>query len=778
MNAVLTSSLKKNNSTNSSCFDSNMNNSIINSWKNNRHLLLFLSSLLITLFMLPLSVSAVDAPIITAGSITNAVPGTSSVMIPVTVKNFSNIGKFTLTMVFDTLKVKYVSSITNPAFNGMTVTFTPPVGNTQGKLVFAWLGTSNISIADGSNLANITFSYVNSTGILSWAYNFGAICQYKSYIGGVLTLLNDSPKYLFYKNGGISDRSAPVTFASNITNPIPGIIQIPITANGCTNIGAITLNLEYDTTIIRFQNSFTTNPAFNSSFLVGDNVGTGSKKVLVIQWYGNAINLANGSTICTLNFNYLTAGGSCPLTWSDNGPSCEYTDASGSVLIDIPTADYYKNGGVAMPSINMLLKKGTNCGEFTVALKPSVNIQANLSKTVFTVKWAANSGSDIQLKDINTNYTGMQQLGSRVLYGGNYYVTFQSTTNFAVNWLANSENTIMTFRHSGTGVGNGDFTIIPSDYNSVAPGVNTAYYTEIASVNATGSITNDANSFSLNCGLYVKDFLQGSYNISTHLMNTNLLTGNYLPLNQPYSSTQWLYSGSEHVVTFPSGTVDWVLVELRTGTAANTSIGRRVGLLKNDGTLMDTNGTSPLVFHSFIPGNAYYVVVYHRNHLPVMSKNAISLPNTSATKLDFTINPTTNVYTVTNDGVILLETGIYGQIVGDLNADNKLKYSGSGSDRGIIISKINLIYSPPPATLNSTISGYFNEDLNMNGIVKYSGPQNDQNVIYSNIDALTNPTTLNSVYTGQVPVNYSFKSLQVFSKFIKHPSINFLKINP
>ena len=154
-----------------------------------------------------LSVYADDAPIITAARVTNAIPGTMSVPIPVTVSNFNNIGQFTLTMKFDTTKVHYVSATTNASLPGMTVTYTSPSGNTQGKLVFAWTGAANVSLADGSNLANLTFSYVSTTGILSWAYTYGAVCQYKRYVLGVLTALNDSPQYLFYINGGISNRS-------------------------------------------------------------------------------------------------------------------------------------------------------------------------------------------------------------------------------------------------------------------------------------------------------------------------------------------------------------------------------------------------------------------------------------------------------------------------------------------------------------------------------------------------------------------------------------------
>ena len=69
--------------------------------------------------------------------------------------------------------------------------------------------------------------------------------------------------------------------------------------------------------------------------------------------------------------------------------------------------------------------------------------------------------------------------------------------------------------------------------------------------------------------------------------------------------------------------VDWVLVELRTGTAAGTKVATRAAFLKSDGTIVDTDGTSPVQFTGLSAGN-YYIVIRHRNHLAIMS--AISNP--------------------------------------------------------------------------------------------------------------------------------------------------------
>ncbi|MFZ1289877.1 MAG: hypothetical protein WAR79_07295, partial [Melioribacteraceae bacterium] len=66
--------------------------------------------------------------------------------------------------------------------------------------------------------------------------------------------------------------------------------------------------------------------------------------------------------------------------------------------------------------------------------------------------------------------------------------------------------------------------------------------------------------------------------------------------------------------------VDWVLIELRDGATASvaTTVDRKAAFVKSDGTIIDINGSEELEFQNTLPGN-YFVVIYHRNHLPVMS---------------------------------------------------------------------------------------------------------------------------------------------------------------
>jgi hypothetical protein len=294
-----------------------------------------------------------NAPVITAGQVTDADPESPSIPVEVTATGFSNIGNFTLTLKFDTLQLHFVSAIANPSLPGMTAIYTPPSGNTQGKIIFSWTGSSNVSLSDESSIASLNFQYVGGTGILSWAYTFGSVCQLKRYNGGTLTLLNDSPKYNYYINGGISNRSAPLAHAPVIAFPEPGSLPVVVTTSNFNSIGAFTLYLEYDPTIITYLNLFTPDSVFGSAFQVGDNSGSGGKRLIIIQWYGEALSLPDQDTICILNFNYpVSSCTPCLLRWIDNGPSCEFSDESGNVLPDMPQTAYYSDGVVASGILN------------------------------------------------------------------------------------------------------------------------------------------------------------------------------------------------------------------------------------------------------------------------------------------------------------------------------------------------------------------------------------------------------------------------------------------
>lgn len=119
----------------------------------------------------------------------------------------------------------------------------------------------------------------------------------------------------------------------------------------------------------------------------------------------------------------------------------------------------------------------------------------------------------------------------------------------------------------------------------------------------------------------LKVFLEGPYNSPN--MNTDIQSS--IPKTQPYNTPPWNYAGTE-TASISSEIVDWVLVELRTGSTPATAtniVGQKAALLKKDGTIVDSDGFSNVNFN--LPSGNYYIVIYHRNHIPIMSATAVAI---------------------------------------------------------------------------------------------------------------------------------------------------------
>ncbi len=187
--------------------------------------------------------------------------------------------------------------------------------------------------------------------------------------------------------------------------------------------------------------------------------------------------------------------------------------------------------------------------------------------------------------------------------------------------------------------------------------------------------------------LQLKIFLEGPYNANNDNMSTNLNSS--IPLEAPYSENP------RSVENIPANVVDWILVELRKDANSSASVSKSV-FLRNDGMTVADDGTTAEIELVAPPGD-YFVVLKHRNHLGVMSKNKISLNATSATSYDFTADA--NKFYGTG-GAVELEPGVWGMWSGDAD--------GSGViDAGDRNSTWN----------NRNITGYEKSDVDLSGVV-------------------------------------------------------------
>ena len=165
-------------------------------------------------------------------------------------------------------------------------------------------------------------------------------------------------------------------------------------------------------------------------------------------------------------------------------------------------------------------------------------------------------------------------------------------------------------------------------------------------------------------------FLEGPFNGMD--MNTDL-NPEKLPLSQPYSAAPWFYDGTESVISLPNtDIVDWVLIELRDTTDASlatgaTMIARKAGFLLKDGSIVATDGFSNIQF-DVQPANQLFVIIWHRNHLGILSANPLEFSD-GVYAYNFT---TGNSQAFGTDGQKELVPGKWGMFGGDGDTDGNI----------------------------------------------------------------------------------------------------------
>ena len=195
-------------------------------------------------------------------------------------------------------------------------------------------------------------------------------------------------------------------------------------------------------------------------------------------------------------------------------------------------------------------------------------------------------------------------------------------------------------------------------------------------------------------------YLEGPFNGIN--MDTDLNPEN-IPLLQPYNTAPWNYGGTEYITTVPnSNIVDWVLVELRetTGVASTATsdsvISRKAGFILDNGMITGRDGVTPIHIEAEISNNLY-LVIWHRNHLGIMS----SVPLTESGGVytyDFT-DASDKAYGV--EAQKELGSGTWGMMASDGDANGQVNSSD-----------IENAWKPQAGE-----SGYKSGDFNMNGQV-------------------------------------------------------------
>lgn len=237
-------------------------------------------------------------------------------------------------------------------------------------------------------------------------------------------------------------------------------------------------------------------------------------------------------------------------------------------------------------------------------------------------------------------------------------------------------------RYSPEYVGFNGLTLIPGDPIELNPYPSSCFVSNDSIIN-----------------LDITVYLEGAFEEDN--MHNSLYDQGLLPKIQPYKSEPWLYPGSELVKEIPNqDIVDWVLVEIRDAVEAElalpeTIISRQVAFLKKDGKIVDLDGNSLIQFYNSFTEDLY-VVIWHRNHLQVMSSMAFKVINDTY-NYNFS-NGETGAFG-DNAGHKLIAPGIWGMMSGDGNMDGQI----TTSDKYPLWNE------------NAGLSGYLQGDYNLDG---------------------------------------------------------------
>jgi hypothetical protein len=630
------------------------------------------------------------APVTTAPLITNAVPGTVSPAI--TVKSFTNVGKIALKLEYDASVLTYVSSVPNAAFSGgLTISDVAGSGNIR-YIIFYRSASTGVTLADNATLATLNFTYSNSTAgfcHLNWIDD-GTSCQYSDPSDVPMV---DRPKSLYYINGMVSGQVAPVTYMPVNVTATPGTVWMPVKVNGFTNLKSLALRYTYDSRVLTYLNSAPDEFVPNSSLtgLTVTNTVVGNTGTIDIAWSsGSPVTLANGSNIVIIPFTFSTSfANNTSLDWFDDGTSCEYKDTYLNPLFDMPTATYYTNGAISSQAspeydIQDLYVGGAGAVSLTVNVKQFTNIGG----ATLTILYDPNNLSS-------------PTVTAAAPITGSFLTNVAAPGRIIISWIAppggvsvadNSTFCTLGFSYAGgtdTPLTFYDIGQTCESASGIAP------FSVLYDIPQSTYYKNGLVGIGSTPVLNVKAFLQGPY--SSGAMTTNLNTQSVIPLTQPYSGSPWNYAGTESVTSIPAGVTDWVLVDIRTGTAASTQIQRQALFIKSNGQIVGLDGSSLPLLTGVSPGN-YYVVIRHRFHLAIMSASAIPL-STGSAMYDFSTAQAQSY----GGGIKSIGTGVWGMISGDANGDNTIQ----GSDYTIYRSLAGS-------------SGYLRADFNMDGTVQGS----------------------------------------------------------
>ena len=190
--------------------------------------------------------------------------------------------------------------------------------------------------------------------------------------------------------------------------------------------------------------------------------------------------------------------------------------------------------------------------------------------------------------------------------------------------------------------------------------------------------------------------LEGMWDSDNGHMQSTLVQQQLLPLSQPFTQPPFNYNGTEQLAPYPPDIVDWVLIEVRDANDSSKVITSQAAVLDVNGVVRNVNLEDKVVFEELAEGT-YYVAIFHKGHLGIMSSQPIHIRETDPILYDFSSS-------VNQAAGTLQLKEISGRFV---------MFSGDYDQNGIVNNLDVNLWSQHAAALNQ----YLDFDADGNGIV-------------------------------------------------------------
>lgn len=283
-------------------------------------------------------------------------------------------------------------------------------------------------------------------------------------------------------------------------------------------------------------------------------------------------------------------------------------------------------------------------------------------------------------------YTASATFGSGSTVSSGHYVVYKGTDSFTtVTGL--SQDTVYEFA--------------VYEYNGAAGSENFI---------TSGAPTANANTA---IRINITAILEGPFNGTD--MDTILNEIDSIPLTQPYNTAPWNYAGTESIAAVPVDVVDWVYVQVRRASVAGDAnidsvVAEQAGFLMSNGLIMDSTGTTEMkLLPTEVGYGKFYVVVYHRNHVGVMSASVLTYNSDSAA---FVFDFTSGAAQAHGTNALLLSGSKYVMYAGNADLNST---AINGDDRDEVWDERNAY-------------GYRQADVNLDGNVTAS----DRSIVNDN----------------------------------------------